>query len=85
MLEAQPFICTPPFLSQCHFIVVTQVLEGIPADRQVLCYNGKHMDPYRDLSQYGVTPGSCIHLTCRLRGGKPVKVHSPSPADALSA
>ena len=48
--------------------------EGIPAAHQVLVHGTRQLHPGTSLREAGVGGGATLHLTSRLRGGKPVKV-----------
>ena len=62
-------------LMTSSLIVCVQDKEGIPAQDQVLICNAKVLEEYCvSLHSAGVTQHSTVHLSCRLRGGKPVKV-----------
>ncbi|RXN30853.1 polyubiquitin-like isoform X1 [Labeo rohita] len=43
--------------------------EKVPVDQQRLIYNGRQLESGRKLQEYGITQGSTIHMTLRLRGG----------------
>jgi hypothetical protein len=51
-----------------------QTLEGIPKADQVLICGSKLLEDGASLVHSGVLPDTTIHLSSRLRGGKPVKV-----------
>lgn len=44
-------------------------LDGIDPKKQRLIYNGKQMDSWKLLEDYGVTTGSLVNLVLRLVGG----------------
>ncbi|GFR44076.1 hypothetical protein Agub_g5236, partial [Astrephomene gubernaculifera] len=59
--------------------------EGIPPDHQRLIFAGRQLEANAHLSiaQQGISSGSIIHLTLRLKGGKPVICMWPAaPTDA---
>ncbi|XP_017564746.1 polyubiquitin 12-like [Pygocentrus nattereri] len=43
--------------------------EGTPIDQQRLIFGGRQLDSGTKLKEYGITNGSTIHMTLRLRGG----------------
>lgn len=59
-----------------HFFshLIFQEREGIPADEQVLVYGTKLLREGYTIKDYGLVQHSTLHLSCRLLGGKPVKV-----------
>lgn len=52
----------------------SQNVTGVPADDQILVYSGKMLHDAQTLRQAGVLSHSTLHVSARLRGGKPVKV-----------
>jgi len=44
-------------------------IESVPKDQQRLIYNGRQLEAGKTLQDCGITSGSTIHMTLRLRGG----------------
>lgn len=51
-----------------------QAAEGVPVEDQILHGSRRGLDGACTLQSAGLEAGSTLHLTSRLRGGKPVKV-----------
>ena len=43
--------------------------DSVPKDQQRLIYSGTQLEAAMKLQDYGITSGSTIHMTLRLRGG----------------
>ena len=52
-------------------------VEGIPANLQLLIFDGKHLDNERMLKEYGISDGAKLHVIINLRGdyaGPPLRI-----------
>jgi hypothetical protein len=67
-------------LSHQYLYFSPQEKEGVPAVDQVLIYGSKVLEGgATSLHTAGIEHHSTIHVSCRLRGGKPVKVKMMTP------
>ncbi|KAI1476044.1 hypothetical protein F4774DRAFT_394493 [Daldinia eschscholtzii] len=63
-----PIKCPPPYTISAVKNAIYDV-EGTPPDEQRLYFDWKECENHKKLAEYGIKPGSMVHMRARLRGG----------------